>query len=327
MSETIRIRMTQDVRPDFPFGAIVGVKPGTILRAGQEYEATSNAHGAISGICENGESLGVKPGEFEFIEAPEELWKIHGQVEKQSAETEPPETDSFIEAIRKVAHEIDAKKMVPMGQLLKVLEEHGEYCERCEADEPTLYYDPTGATGPTVRCPYCGYSLKLDTLVKRARNLPIDYRERMIAQDAKTTFIEQIGEDVWITNGILAEIAGDIQLSYPDRKKFKPTDAISKLFEGLVMNKYNEAKLSRTVYIEKHGRQPYVSMLKVQDMPTGKTLRTVYINNDFAKYIGGIFTPYVAGLLDPVLVKDNAGKIRRIILPIRFNPAELEGAP
>lgn len=64
--------MCETVRPEFPFSP-----PGTILRAGVEYEAVSNKHGAISGICENGERLGVKPGEFAFVSAPSwivQLW-------------------------------------------------------------------------------------------------------------------------------------------------------------------------------------------------------------------------------------------------------------
>ena len=66
------IRMLKTVRPDLAFLA----KPGTILHGGSEYAATSNHHGAICGICENGEALGVKPGEFEFVEAPEWVLKI-----------------------------------------------------------------------------------------------------------------------------------------------------------------------------------------------------------------------------------------------------------
>lgn len=62
----MRIKMLVNVRPDLLFLA----KPGTILRAGEEYEATANPRAAISGICGNGEVLGVKPGEFVFVEAP-----------------------------------------------------------------------------------------------------------------------------------------------------------------------------------------------------------------------------------------------------------------
>ena len=67
----MRIKMLVNVQPDLPFLS----KPGTILRAGEEYEATANAHGAISGICSNGAALGVKPGEFIFLEAP--AWVLH----------------------------------------------------------------------------------------------------------------------------------------------------------------------------------------------------------------------------------------------------------
>lgn len=73
---TIRIKMLDTVRPDIPFLA----KPGTILHCGEEYEATTNKNGAVSGICANGERLGVKPGEFEFISAPDWLKKIWEEV-------------------------------------------------------------------------------------------------------------------------------------------------------------------------------------------------------------------------------------------------------
>lgn len=62
----MRIRMLANVRPDLLFLA----RPGTILRAGQEYEATANPNAAICGICDNGVHLGVKPGDFVFVEAP-----------------------------------------------------------------------------------------------------------------------------------------------------------------------------------------------------------------------------------------------------------------
>lgn len=68
----IRIRMLETVQPDIPFLA----KPGAILCGGGEYTASANKHGAVSGICSNGERLGVKPGEFEFISAPDWLMKI-----------------------------------------------------------------------------------------------------------------------------------------------------------------------------------------------------------------------------------------------------------
>jgi hypothetical protein len=43
-----------------------------------EYVAYTNPHGAISGLCDNGERLGVAPGEFEFIEAPDWILEKHG---------------------------------------------------------------------------------------------------------------------------------------------------------------------------------------------------------------------------------------------------------
>lgn len=75
LEDKIRIRMLKTVRADMPFLA----KPGTIARKGQDYNAMTNRFGAISAICENGEILGVKPGEFEFTEAPDWLLKIHKQ--------------------------------------------------------------------------------------------------------------------------------------------------------------------------------------------------------------------------------------------------------
>lgn len=72
MNETIRIRMLEKVR-----GLGFLCKPGTILYAGQEYPAMTNKNGAISGLCANGEYLGVKPGEFEFVEAPEWVLAKH----------------------------------------------------------------------------------------------------------------------------------------------------------------------------------------------------------------------------------------------------------
>lgn len=62
----MKIKMLCNVRPDLIFLA----KPGTILRAGMQYEAVSNKNGAISGICENGEALGVKPGGIGICRGP-----------------------------------------------------------------------------------------------------------------------------------------------------------------------------------------------------------------------------------------------------------------
>lgn len=63
----IKIKMLKTVRPDLVFLA----DPGTVLYGGYTYFATANKYGAICGICDNGKELGVKPGEFEFVEAPD----------------------------------------------------------------------------------------------------------------------------------------------------------------------------------------------------------------------------------------------------------------
>lgn len=65
----IQIRMLITVHPELLFLA----KPGTVLREGEVYEAKANVHGAVSGLCANGEYLGVRPGEFVFVQAPDWL--------------------------------------------------------------------------------------------------------------------------------------------------------------------------------------------------------------------------------------------------------------
>ena len=63
----MKIQMLETVRPDFPF-LLTGVPVDTVLICGEVYEATRNKYGAVCGICENGQKLGVKPGEFEITE-------------------------------------------------------------------------------------------------------------------------------------------------------------------------------------------------------------------------------------------------------------------
>lgn len=43
----------------------------TVLVCGEVYEADQNKYGAVCWICNNGQRLGVKPGEFELCEEPE----------------------------------------------------------------------------------------------------------------------------------------------------------------------------------------------------------------------------------------------------------------
>jgi hypothetical protein len=74
--DKIRVKLSHNVR-----GNLVS-PPGTVAYGGQEYEATSNPYGAISAVLPNGEELGLCPGEFEFLEAPEwvlRFWAQHDQ--------------------------------------------------------------------------------------------------------------------------------------------------------------------------------------------------------------------------------------------------------
>lgn len=72
-TDPIRVRITKTVRPDLP--EIFADKH--MANPGEEYQAESNRNGAVSIIFPDGSRVGVKPGEFEFIEAPEWLRKLH----------------------------------------------------------------------------------------------------------------------------------------------------------------------------------------------------------------------------------------------------------
>ena len=65
--------MRQTVSAGFPFNIL---KPGSILAVGHEYEAVANQYGAVSGLCDNGELLGVKPEEFECVDGTLGPWVI-----------------------------------------------------------------------------------------------------------------------------------------------------------------------------------------------------------------------------------------------------------
>lgn len=80
-TEGLRIKMLKTVCVDYFFGAVTKTPVDTFLLEGHEYAATANCNAAIAGICDNGQILGVKPGEFEFIEAPEwvlAIWQEQG---------------------------------------------------------------------------------------------------------------------------------------------------------------------------------------------------------------------------------------------------------
>ena len=77
-SEKIVIKMIKTARPDLSM--FFKIDPAVVAEIGKEYNATSNQNGAICAVCANGERLGIKPGEFEFVEAPEWLIKIHARI-------------------------------------------------------------------------------------------------------------------------------------------------------------------------------------------------------------------------------------------------------
>lgn len=66
----IKIKMLKTVTPEPSFLYSNKVKGGEYLKEGEIYSADANTFGALCGICDNGEKLGVKPNEFIFIEAP-----------------------------------------------------------------------------------------------------------------------------------------------------------------------------------------------------------------------------------------------------------------
>ena len=62
-----KIKMAKTLYPDEIEGISLG-KPGTMLELNMVYECWVNSHGAVAGYCDNGEKLGVKPGEFDVVE-------------------------------------------------------------------------------------------------------------------------------------------------------------------------------------------------------------------------------------------------------------------
>ena len=62
-----KIKMAKTLYPDEVCGISLG-KPGTMLELDQVYDCWVNIHGAVAGWCDNGEKLGVKPGEFDVVE-------------------------------------------------------------------------------------------------------------------------------------------------------------------------------------------------------------------------------------------------------------------
>lgn len=73
--------MLKTICVDRFFGALMETPADTFLLEGHEYDATANNNAAIAAVCNNGQILGVKPGEFEFVKAPEwvlRVWREQG---------------------------------------------------------------------------------------------------------------------------------------------------------------------------------------------------------------------------------------------------------
>ena len=60
------IILINKVHGDFPIGHTTIAEPGV-------YDAYMNPHGAVSVLASNGKFLGLKPGEFEWLENPVEM--------------------------------------------------------------------------------------------------------------------------------------------------------------------------------------------------------------------------------------------------------------
>jgi hypothetical protein len=103
-NEKIRIRMIQDVNPDFPFLLSQDERKNTYLLKGQDYDAMTNPQGAISAICDTGVHLGVKPNEFEFLEAPEWVLIAHKKFEMIRMQKEIAECEELL-AKEKLAYD------------------------------------------------------------------------------------------------------------------------------------------------------------------------------------------------------------------------------
>lgn len=224
------------------------------------------------------------------------------------------EENDYLAILKAMNEEIEQKKMVPMDRLMRALRDHGVYCKQCEADD-TLYFDPTERK---IRCLWCGYSVKIETLAKRARKLPIDYLDRMIAKTAKKMRRDELEGAVWVTDGYIAEKVGEPKYSYPERESFEPLAFAESMLASFEMYDYEEAKLSRTLYRSQDGYDgPLIAMLQSEH-------HTVYINNDYAKHMQGIYAPYICGkLLAPVLIAKR-GELCRMVMPMRFDPEKVE---
>lgn len=85
--DEFEILMRDTVRTEIALFA----QSGTVLWFDYTYKAKANRNGAVSGQCENGEWLGVKPGEFVFVgEVPAWLFELwHDKYPESTAYAKP----------------------------------------------------------------------------------------------------------------------------------------------------------------------------------------------------------------------------------------------
>jgi hypothetical protein len=100
MNERIRIKMIKTARTDLP--ELLNVEP-IVAEKGVEYNAVSNQYGAISVLIDN-QRLGVKPSEFEFIEAPAWVLEAHKKL-VPIYEILKKERDSLIDEVKRLKNE------------------------------------------------------------------------------------------------------------------------------------------------------------------------------------------------------------------------------
>jgi hypothetical protein len=81
VNDKIVIRMLKNVKPDI-FAFFEPENVNVIAKEGETYNAQSNRYGAISVIID-GKMLGVKPEEFEFLEAPSWILEKHGKLSEK----------------------------------------------------------------------------------------------------------------------------------------------------------------------------------------------------------------------------------------------------
>ena len=206
---------------------------------------------------------------------------------------------------------MDKKKEISLEAFTVALNEHDEFCEYCEMP---LYIQADGPN-PRIYCEHCGFTEPLEKVICVARDLPIDHAERMVKAPlcVRHALRQEINGDLWMTDGVVAEIAGPLPFSYPDRKKFKKTNLISKLMGYMEKAEYQRATIS-PIYYKMETR--YIAELKSKNQVT-------YIDDKYLNYIfQSVHEILIGGMHDPVIVKAK-GKICKVIMPMSFDPSKI----